>query len=196
MNRTLRRQILYFGCLAALGVAVVGLLYSFRAPPWTWVLSALLFLIPGRIAGHYFRNLFTGRRLMDTRRYADALPFLEHFLAQIRARPGLKQLIWLHAGIYSRDVEAMTLNNIGTCQLELGNLDRVAEPLQEALAIDPEYPIAYVNLAHLAARRGDLDAARAAAGRAWDLGYRDSWVDTLIQGASSALAKLEGHGKL
>jgi len=195
MTRTQRRKILYFGCLATLGAAVFGSLLWFRAPPWVWAISILLLIVPGRIAGHYFRDFFTGRRLMNAPRYADALACFERFLTQMRARPGLKQLIWLHAGIYTRDIEAMTLNNIGASQLELGNLDRVSEPLQKALANDPKYPIPYFNLAHLAVLRGDVDSARAAALRAWELGYRDSWVDSLIRRGSGALAGIEGHGK-
>jgi hypothetical protein len=50
----------------------------------------------------------------------------------------LKRLIWLHAGIYTHDIEAMALNNIGACHLGPGVFDRVSEPLQMALTIDPE----------------------------------------------------------
>lgn len=196
MTRTRRRKILYVGSLLALGIAVYGSLYWLRAPPWAWALSIVLLLVPGRIAGLYYRDFFTGRRLMGARRYADALACFERFLTQVRARPGLKRLIWLHAGIYTRDIEAMALNNIGACHLELNALDRVSEPLQMALAIDPEYPIPHLNFAQLAARRGDQDAARVAAVKASDLGYRDSWLDALIRRGSAALAGLEGRRRL
>jgi hypothetical protein len=48
---------------------------------------------------------------------------------------------------------------------------------------------------HLAVLPGDVDSARAAALRAWELGCRDSWVDSLIRGGSGALAEIESYGK-
>lgn len=156
---------------------------------------ALILLLPGRIAGHYYRDLFTGRGLMDARRFSEAIPLFERFLQRIRARPELKRLIWLTAGIYTRDVEAMTLNNVGASWLELGELNRAEQPLRQALSIDPDYPIPYVNLARLAMLRGDLEEAAHFSSAAKRLGYCDSRVDALLHGASGVLAAVEGHTK-
>ncbi len=99
----------------------------------------------------------------------------------------------MSAGIYTRDVEAMALNNLGAARLELGDLDQVEAPLRQALALDPDYPIPYVNLAHLAALRGDVEAAERASSAAKRLGYHDTRVDALIRRVSSALAGVEGR---
>jgi tetratricopeptide (TPR) repeat protein len=155
-------------------------------------LVALAFFVPGRVQGHYYRDLFTGRKLMDARRWSEALPHLESFLDQVRARPGLKKLMWL-GGIYTYDVEAMALNNIGAACLELGQLDAAEAPLRQALAVDASYPIPFVNLAVLASLRGDRDGAAAASAAAKQLGFDGSSIDALIRRGQSILAGVEGR---
>jgi tetratricopeptide (TPR) repeat protein len=189
----LKRKLQYVAGVAALGAAVCGPLLWFGAPLWSWLAAAVVFLVPGRIAGHYYRDLFTGRRLMDAGQFAEAIPHFELFLQRIRIQPGLKQLTWLSPGVYTQDVEAMALNNLGAARLEFGELDKVEAPLRQALALDPDYPIPYVNLAHLAVLRGDLKAATAASNAANSLGYRDSKVDAMIHRASSYFAGVEGR---
>jgi tetratricopeptide (TPR) repeat protein len=196
VSRTLRRKLGYVSSIALLAAAACGALLWLDAPFGAWVLTVLVLLLPGRIAGHYFRDLFTGRRLMDARRFAEAISHFERFLERLQARPRLKRLIWLSAGIYTHDVEAMALNNIGAARLELGQLDQVESPLRRALAVDPDYPLPYVNLARLAVLRGDVDAALAASTAAKRLGYDGSRIDALIHRASGALAALEGDGKV
>ena len=193
VTHTLQHKVKYVASLAALGVAVCGPLLWFQVPLWGWALAVLMLLIPGRIAGHYYRDMLTGRRLMDARRFAEAIPYFERFLKRIEARPGLKRLIWLSAGIYTRDVEAMALNNLGASRLELGQLDQVEAPLRRSLAIDPDYAIPYVNLAQLALLRGDSEAAAAASSEANRLGYRGSRVVDSFRRASGTLAELEGR---
>jgi tetratricopeptide (TPR) repeat protein len=191
VSRTSKCKIQYFVILVVLGAAVCVSLLWFRAPLWGWVAAALVCMIPGRVVGHYYRDLFTGRRLMDARRFAEAIPHFERFLERIRARPALKRLICLSPGIYTRDVEAMTLNNLGIARLEVGELDRVEAPLRRALALDPDYPLPYVNLAHLASLHGDVEAAAAASRSAKRLGYHDTRADAFIRRASGTLASLE-----
>jgi tetratricopeptide (TPR) repeat protein len=192
VTRTLQLKVRYGGSIAALGAIVCAPLLWFQAPLWGWAVAALVLLIPGRITAHYYRDLLTGRRLMDAGRFTEAVPYFERFVHHIEARPGLKRLIWFSAGAYTRDVEAMALNNLGASRLELGELDRAEAPLRRALAIDPHYPIPYVNLAELALRRDDLEAAAAASSAAKRLGYRGSRVDALLRRASGTLAALEG----
>lgn len=193
MSRTRRRKILYIAAIAVLSVAVVGGLIWSRAPTWAWVVVAIALFVPGRIAGYYYRTFLIGRRMMNSRSYSEAIPQFERFLAEVRARPALKKFIWLQAGIYTLDVEAMTLNNIGACHLELGQLELVEEPLRQALFIDPLYPIPYVNLAVLAAQRRDPSTARDAASRAMQLGYLGSRTDAALRYAGGALAEFEGR---
>ena len=192
MTRTRRYQLMWL--LAVIGLATVslGLLAFFRAPLWTVALVALLFFIPGRIQGHYYRDLFTGSKLMDAHRWSDALSPLESFLAKVRAQPRLKKLVWF-GGIYTHDVEAMALNNIGAVHLELGELEAAEAPLREALAVDASYPIPLVNLAVLASLRGDREGAAAAAAEAKRLGFDGSRIDTLIRQGQSMIAAAEGR---
>src|SRR5688572_715678 len=139
MTRTRRHQLIWLLAVVGLATVSLGLLAWFRAPLWAMALLAFLFFVPGRVQGHYYRDLFTGRKLMDARRWSEALPPLESFLERVRARPGLKKLMWL-GGIYTYDVEAMALNNIGAARLELGQLDMAEVPLRQALDVDASYP--------------------------------------------------------
>lgn len=193
MSRTTRRKLAY---LLVLVGAVACTLWSLRASdasPAAMLLVAVLLLLPGRIQGHYYRAFFRGRRLMGAGRYAEAIPHFEQFLATIRARPRLKRLVWLSWGMYTRDIEVMTLNNLGAGLLELGRLDAAERHLRSAIGLDPESPMPWHNLGLLESRRGNAELAARAPDEARRLGFRGDVSDALVRAGGSALAKLEGR---
>jgi Flp pilus assembly protein TadD len=64
-------------------------------------------------------------------------------------------------GIHTRDIEAMSLNNLGTTFAEKGELQQAVGWYEAALAVDPDYGVAYANLAVIGYARGDeVEAAR------------------------------------
>jgi len=195
MNRTHRLKILYVVVLLAL-LAVALLLASRFSPglgPPAIIAVGLLFFLPGRIQGLFFRDFFRGRRLLGSGLPAEALVPFRLFLEQIERKPWQKRLVWLAWGFYSTDIEAMTWNNIGAAHTELGEWSAAREALGKALAIDGEYPIPHFNLALIASAEGDREQAQREVDAARRLGYRETSVDQLTQQAQSLLARIEGR---
>lgn len=71
----------------------------------------IVFLIPGRIQGYYYKDFFKGRRLLVAKDFKASIEYNNKFLSDIRLHTWRKKLIWLSWGMYSKDIEAMALNN-------------------------------------------------------------------------------------
>jgi tetratricopeptide (TPR) repeat protein len=192
VNRTAKYKLLYCGAVVLLLADAVLAAILLGGGVYAWGAVVVLLLVPGRVQGHYYRELFTARKLLNEGRYTESVPHGERFLTQVRRSPWIKHLIWLSGTVYTPDAEAMTLNNLGAAHLELGHFDRAASAFEAALALDPAYAIAYYNLALLRAAQDDEGRAAGLLRRAQDLGYRRTNVDQLIGQAQSLLARLEG----
>lgn len=195
MTRPTRLKILY-GVAVILMIAIaLAILKAVNFSPTAVILLALLFLIPGRINGHFWRDFYTGRKMMDSGWNADAIKEFEKFLTSLRENPALKHLIWFVWGFYTRDVEAMTQNNIGAVLIREGNLNQAEERLVRAIQIDDQYPIPYYNMALIGELRGDREAAAESLDTAHSLGYQQTSIDEIANKAASVLATIEGRSK-
>ena len=194
MTRTTRHKIQYamvwIAALVLAGVAVSSL----RDRPVLLLGVGVMFLIPGRLSGFLWRDLYCGRRLLAAGDIEASLQSSQRFISLLAQRPRLRRLWWLSWGIYSRDPKAMALNNVGAVQLNLGRFDEAESAFRESLAADPDYPIPHFNLAVLSTVRGDASAAEEHARTAVKLGYARDAGDRIIHTASALLARIEGHG--
>lgn len=184
------RKLLYLPLLLALCAAAVLWLHGRPAA----MLGVALLLLPGRVQGHYYREFFRGRRLLEERAFEASLPHTLRFLEEIREHPGRKRLIWLGWAAWSADIEAMAHNNAGAALLELGHWDSATEHLERALELDPSYAVPFYNLAVLAAVRGNPAEAQRCAAEAARLGFRRDLLDEVLLGGGALLARVEGGG--
>lgn len=194
MSRTTRYKILYVVILVVVGLAAVAILRTSDYASGAFILVMIVLLLPGRIQGHYWRDFFRGRRLVADRRFREAEPVFERFLARLNDQPTLKRLIWLSYAIYTRDIGAMSLNNLGVCALEEGRFGEAEKRLQEALSLDSENPLPHFNLAIVYQAIGRPDEARRHWAASQRLGYRCTPIDLVIHKAGELLSRLEGHG--
>lgn len=195
MTRPLKSKLLYVSAFAVLGGALLALVaYSPYDKRLVLIVAGVLLLLPGRVQGFVFRDHYRGRRLMATGQLESAVAHFERFLARLRAAPWKKRFIWLAWGFYSWDIEAMTLNNLGVALMGLGEWDAARDRNEEALRVDPKYPVPYFNLAVLAAAQGDEAHARELLARAEALGYARTPLDRVIHMGQSLLAHVEGRG--
>jgi tetratricopeptide (TPR) repeat protein len=183
--------LIFAGLLAVMGLLAAMLPYN---PGITLIILGTLFAIPGRVLGIVFREHFRGRRQHDARNFEAALHHFSTFLSQTREQPWRRRFMWMSWGFYTWNIEAMTLNNIGSCLMNLGRFDEAEEKLQEAISTDAEYAMPYWNHAILAFLRGDEVAAESYVQRAAHLGYRHSTSDHLVQAVQMLSAKIEGWG--
>lgn len=192
MTRSHRLKLAYvaviLAALAALALvgAAVGGLHGIAA-------ALVLLLLPGRVQGYFYRDFFRGRRLLDEGRFRECIPHFERFIAAVRARPWKKRLLWLQFAVYTTDIEAMALNNLGSAYVQLDDPDSAERYLNQALRIDGRYPVALYNLSLVAAMRGDDATAERLMKEAAELGYSRGRMDALLQRAGEQLARIEGR---
>ena len=86
------------------------------------------------------------------------------------------------------------LNNLGAAHLRMGDLQAAATALRAALAVDPQYPLPYYNLAVERELADDHAEATRLLAEAQRLGYRWTTLDALIAEAQALLARVEGAG--
>ena len=190
----LNKKILYIPIIAA--AVFFGFWLALETPKNSVlipVLVVLVLLIPGRVNGYYWREFYRGQKLLELKQYEKSLFHFERFLRLLQQRPYIKHLIWLVYGVYTRNIEAMTLNNIGVAKLEQGRIREAETVLQQALGLDPKYPKPYYNLAVCAVIRGEKEYAERLFSQSMRLGFNGGTLDQLHTKASFILAKLEGN---
>jgi len=194
MNRTTRYKIAYVVVLIALGTLAYVAIDRFGNGIVGVLLVVAVLLVPGRVQGVYYRELFNGRRLLDHGNAAAAKERFERFLGQLRQRPWIKRLLWLSWSFYTPSVEAMTWNNIACCELEQGRLSKAKELFDTALALDPLYPLPHFNLAVLYELGANTSDAERALEKANSLGYSGGTMDAVVRKGQSILAAVESRG--
>ena len=149
-------------------------------------------LVPGRIQGIYYRDLFTGRRLLDEGKPDQAIPFIERFLSSIAQHPQRSKLLWLSGVIYTPSVVAMAKNNLGVARLELGLTEEAEHAFTSALDEDSMYPVPYFNMAIIQEMRGNRPEAEQALERARQLGFTGGTLDSIIRKSQQLLSRMQG----
>lgn len=193
MSRTARYKWVYVAVLAILALAAGAAILALGGGIITVIAVALLLLVPGRIQGFYYSDLFTGRRLLDAGEPEKAIPLIERFLESIKRHPQRGKLLWLSWSIYTPSVVAMAINNLGVARLGLGQVNEAEQAFTNALAQDPLYPLPHFNLAIVHELRGNRVGAAESVERARQLGYTGGTLDTVIRKSQSLLASVEGR---
>jgi tetratricopeptide (TPR) repeat protein len=195
MTRTERYKIQYFASIAAYAAIAAVLLWQFGFQPITIVVVALLLFVPGRIQGFLWRDLYTGRRLLESGSFSSSVTASEQFIQHVESKPWLRRLWWLQGAIYTRDPVAMARNNIGAAHLELGQFDDAKRAFSEAVALDAEYAVPQFNLAMIAGLEEDDAEKEHRLERAAALGYSQSAIDNFVRNAGAVLARFEGASR-
>jgi len=132
---------------------------------------------------------------MINKQYEKALLEFRKFLTKLEQKVWLKKAIWLGGFVYTKDIEAMTLNNMGACSLELGDLENAESYLESALLLDEKYAIPYFNLAVVSELRGNHQLAITNLNKSIELGFANTSIDSVLVKTQEIYARVEG-GKL
>ncbi|MEM6817149.1 MAG: hypothetical protein AAF578_00015 [Pseudomonadota bacterium] len=192
MTRTERYKVQYFASIAGYAVIAAILLWQFGLKPTTIIFVALLLFVPGRVHGFLWRDLYTGRRLLESGSFGTSITASKQFIQRVESKPWLRKLWWLQGAIYTRDPVAMALNNVGAAKLELRQLDDARQAFSEAISLDSGYAAPHFNLAMIASLEKDEAEAKHRLDRAAALGYSQSTIDNFVKNAGSILARFEG----
>src|SRR5688572_8688983 len=95
MTRTTRYKLGYLAVLAALGAVAVSAIVALGGGFIPLLIVTAILLLPGRLLGVAYRDLFRGRRLLDSGQAEASIPYTQRFLDQIRQHPTRKRLHWL-----------------------------------------------------------------------------------------------------
>lgn len=150
---------------------------------WTLAALGLAVLMVALLAG---KSFFLGRSAMRAGRWDDAFQAFQTFHDQQLGRGWQARLSFLFAGIYTADGVALALNNQGAVRLNQRQLDEAEALFRKALARDRQYAMPHVNLAIVAAMRGDAATAEAESTRARELGFRRRGLQQAVRAALAA----------
>ena len=171
MTRPVKSKILYAIVLAGLlGIAyIAGRQFNFQ--PNALLVMALCILAPGRITSYCWREFYAGHRLMQKGEYEKAKGQFESFLGKTQSSPWLKKLIFFKWGFYTWDIEAMTLNNLGSSSLSMDEVESASQYFNAATTLDPLFPMPYVNLAIISYAKGDDEQCERLLAQSRSLGF-------------------------
>lgn len=117
-----------------------------------------------------YKNFAEGKSLLDKGKYEECTKLFNKFILDMEKKTSLKKTTLFSFGLYTKSYEAMTYNNLGSANLNLGNLDEAQLYLDKAVSIDNDYGIPYVNLALLARLNNDYTKMKDYAKKAKELG--------------------------
>lgn len=179
MNRTIFFKIAYF-CIISLTLPIIFYLTKGNLSISTLLLLTLVCLIPGRLAGYFWRDLIVGRRLMNRENWSESVPHLVRFIRKMRQHQWLNILIWFNPSLYTTSALAMGLNNLGVAYLRLGEIDEAQRHLLEALKIDQLYPMPHYNLAIIEFLRGNMYQGEHHLAESKRLGFTGGKIDRAL----------------
>ena len=191
MTRVSRAKLTYFAVLFLVGLIGYWILTRIQNPSLI-ILLVFVLLIPGRIQGYFWRNFYQGKKRLLLNEFEESIKYSQAFLVDLQNRPWLKKLSWITWQVYTSNLEAMTLNNIGVAQLQLGQWNNSENMLMEAIELDDDYPKPYYGLALLYKVQGFEDKANEFIVKARERGFKGTFDDVLLSRLGNILARVEG----
>ncbi|MBW4617705.1 MAG: AAA-like domain-containing protein [Desmonostoc vinosum HA7617-LM4] len=152
-----------------------------------WIIA----LIPIRVARYFLRDLHTARKLAKRGNWEGSITYLESFLPYARQRPWLDFMLLLTLWLDTTSVLAMTLNNLGQSYLAIGELERAAFYLTEALQVDTSYPSPHFFLTLVELGRGNFEEADRHLDEAHRLGFSDRIKNRIVYDLGSTISYLK-----
>jgi len=195
MNRTTQYKIMLPIVILVMVCITVLIYLNSGQNHYLLLILVIVFVIPGRVCGVFWRDFFKGRNLMTQKRYNEAIPYFESFLIKVKEKPWIKNLMIFSWGIYTRDIEAMTLNNLGGIYIEQSEILKAEEYFKQAISIDNLYPLPYYGLAIIADIKGNRDKAITLLKESEGKGLSNNSLDQAFRKSGEILAKIEGRVK-
>lgn len=152
-------------------VLVVVYLLLTRLPPLASLALLGMLALYVLIVSIWGRDLFFARRAAKRGEWAKAQARYEKLEKKLQRARWHRLAVVLYPNIYRFDGVAIMRNNIGQMLINAGELDQAVQWLRAALQRDPFYPVPYVNMALVAAKRRDEAGARREMTRAVQLGF-------------------------
>lgn len=198
MTRATLYRVIYQSVVVVVSIVVfgIGMALADRTnilPVLAMAVLVIGMVMPQLVLSFLWRDLLAGLRLLKQGDYAASKLRSERFVTNVRKAPWLKHVSWLVAESYSRDPEALALNNLGAAEIRLDAFEAAQNHLEQAIALDPENPLPYRNIGIVRLLAGNPDEATSWLEKAEALGLRDASSDKLMKAAKSPLALMYSH---
>ena len=191
MNRTRKLKYLYLFGLVLYVLLSLFLYFTSYLSIIGLVALGVVPMILTRIAGYCWKNLILGRRLLDQNDFNRANECFHEFKIELNSAKYLRWLIWISPSFYTTSANALASNNIGVCNLELGQYEAAELNFRDALEYDSKYPLPFYNLAILDALSGNIESRDRNLSKSVELGFNTGSVDRVIQKSKSLYARYE-----
>ncbi len=191
MNRTRKLKYLYLFALVLYVLLSLFLYFTSYLSIIGLVVLGVVPMILTRIAGYFWKKLILGRRLMDRNDFDRAKECFHEFQFELKSVKYLRWLIWISPSFYTTSANALASNNIGVCNLELGEYEAAELNFRDALEYDSKYPLPLYNLAILDGLSGNIESRDRNLSKSVELGFNAGTVDSVIQKTKSLYARYE-----
>lgn len=171
--------------LSILGGCGLLIAINLALPGWVARLVALTALAACAGSAAASADYFAGRKALRRKDWVAAIAAFERYAARQRAQPWRQWAGALSYSVYSFDAQAIAHNAIGAVHLNNGQLERAEASFNAAISSDPGYGVPHLNLALVAAQRGDTDAAERHARQAELLGVPKKRVRRALQAGAA-----------
>lgn len=174
MSRTDRYRIAY-ALAAVLAVATfVGIGFS-SGPESAFMCFALwggvvFFCI--KVQQYFWRDHYEARHIFRMRRWKESADLSDAFIKSAIEKEWLSHLVWLSYMVTSRDIVAVTENNVASAYMALADYVTAESRLCLALERDPFYPVPHLNRAKILLMLRREDEAKQELEEARRLGFR------------------------
>ncbi len=192
MSRTLKYKIAY-PILIVAAVGIIAVVVHLLNLHWllTLFLLGLVLIVPGRVGGYFLKDLFLARKLIADEKPEEAIEASDRMLATLKREPWRQRFMYCFYNFYTWDARALLTNNMGACQLMMGQLDQGEKTLKAAIKLDEKNPMPYYNLAIVEHVRGNAEEGERLFSIARDYGYTASNTEQLISKVGVAYARYQ-----
>jgi tetratricopeptide (TPR) repeat protein len=191
MSRTDLYRLIYILVAACFtGLANFAILHEGLEAGYSWLFISVGLVLLGIKVQHYFwQDHFLGRHEHKMRRWNESLEASQKFIREVEIKPRLRHLVWLSYMVTSRDIVAVTQNNVACAYMAMGDFSHAEVYLSEALKRDPLYPVPHLNRAKIQLAMNNEESARRELGECRRLGFRKYTWEALCKDVREALGE-------
>ncbi|WHH61428.1 tetratricopeptide repeat protein [Petroclostridium sp. X23] len=146
MKRTTRFKIMNITFWLFIIFLAIDLYKAYKSPV-VFLLPVVLIVGINIVTRLAWKKFYEGRKLIQQRNYEGALEKYHSFLNDITAKPFIRYLMYITFRSYTEKLTAVIYNNIASCYINLSQLKKAKEAIDQSLQEDDLYAVPYYNLA-------------------------------------------------
>jgi hypothetical protein len=174
MSRTDRYRFTYALAAILASATLVGVGFSSGNESALMCLAILggMVFVGVKVQHHFWRDHYEARHIFRMRRWKESADLSDSFIKSATEKEWLSHLVWLSYMVTSRDIIAVTENNVASAYMALADYVTAESRLCLALERDPLYPVPHLNKAKILLMLRREDEAKQELEESRRLGFR------------------------